>query len=442
MTGLLWNAFEIAVNYYQGFIIAFFISKFLTPKSERRAKIGLIIFGVAGGTIVTILNYCTVFEGVGSVLYWLCFFAFSLIFFSDSVIKKLFTVTMHLLLVILITSVELNVVSSIKEITTESLVVTQDITRFWTLILIQITVPIVFLIVLKIYKFTNERFTFSDWFPIITVLCISFILVAVLHTASLEATGKQHSYINIAYFLVFIINLLVFAMIFSLLDKNRKLSELELLKIQKIYQQQYIDNANVQYDSIRKIRHDIKNQLSAVYGLMAEKEYDTAMEFIGKSTEILSNADTVVNTENRIVNAIMNAKLATASAYAIKVECLTVSDFSGIDEIDLCNLLSNTLENALLACIGIKSDTDKFIRVEISRENGIYTFLIKNSIESSVLESNPTLRTTKADKINHGLGTKIIEDIANKYNGRCDFYEIEKEFCCQIILRQNLTKIS
>ncbi len=38
---------------------------------------------------------------------------------------------------------------------------------------------------------------------------------------------------------------------------------MEIFKVRERYQQQFIDNANMQYDSICKIRLDIKNQLSA-----------------------------------------------------------------------------------------------------------------------------------------------------------------------------------
>ena len=50
------------------------------------------------------------------------------------------------------------------------------------------------------------------------------------------------------------------------------------------------------------------------------------------------------------------------------------------------------------------------------------------------MDSNPRLTTTKADKKQHGLGTSIIKEIARKYNGRCDFYESEGMFCCQVTL--------
>lgn len=435
MTAVIWTIFEILINYYQGFITALFIYKFLTPKIKSKANIGLIIVAIAEGTIITAFNYYTIFEGIGSILYWLCFYIYAFLLFKDNVIKKIFIVTMPLLLLILITSIELNLVAAIKNVTMESLVVTQDTTRFWALMLIQVTIPVVFFIIFKIYKFTNDRFTFSDWFPIILILTISFILVALLHTISLELVGKQHNYINIAYFLIFIINLIVFMIIYSLISKNQKLNELELLKIQKIYQQQYVDNANLQYNSIKKIRHDIKNQLSTVYTLISDGEYDEAMQLIEKSNKNLTKTNNYVKTNNSIANAIINSKLTVASAMDIQTSCVVIDDFAGIDPIDLCSILSNALDNAITACSDLPSDLDKRISLVIKNENGFYNFTVKNSIYTSVLLSNPSLQTSKHNKSEHGYGIKILHEIADKYKGSCNFFEDDDQFCCCIKLK-------
>jgi hypothetical protein len=72
--------------------------------------------------------------------------------------------------------------------------------------------------------------------------------------------------------------------------------------------------------------------------------------------------------------------------------------------------------------------------VHYDKENNIYTFIVKNSLDKSVISENPKLKTTKKDIINHGLGTSIIRDIVNKYSGRYDYYEIDNAFCCSIIL--------
>ena len=81
------------------------------------------------------------------------------------------------------------------------------------------------------------------------------------------------------------------------------------------------------------------------------------------------------------------------------------------------------MENAITACKEIADDANKFLYLKIDGETDTYTFLIKNSIDHSVMDSNPRLTTTKADKKQHGLGTSIRPFIETKFIGTCYFYE-------------------
>lgn len=96
----------------------------------------------------------------------------------------------------------------------------------------------------------------------------------------------------------------------------------------------------------------------------------------------------------------------------------------------------NMLENAITATANIKLNA-KQINLKIISESEKYTFLIKNSIDQSVLKENPKLHTTKTKFDSHGYGIKIIRDIAKKYNGHCDFYEESNMFCCLVVLIPN-----
>ena len=214
---------------------------------------------------------------------------------------------------------------------------------------------------------------------------------------------------------------------------------MEIVKLREQYLEQFIGNAESQYDAMRKLRHDIKDKYETVNELLKAQKIDETRKFISESFDLIGKSEPYVKTKNNIVNAIVNAKLTMASSLGIKISCITVSDFEGIKGTDLCDLLSNTLENAITACKEIADDANKFLYLKIDRETDTYTFLIKNSIDHSVMDSNPRLTTTKADKKRHGLGTSIIREIAKKYNGRCDFYESEGMFCCQVTLMADTT---
>ena len=433
MKNLLWKCFELVINYYQGFIMTWFVYRFLNPKSLKQAKTFLSIFSIIFGTTITLLNHITLYEGFTSTLYLVIMLVYAIIAFNDSIIKKLLSTIIPNIILLLITSVELNLLSSLNRISVKDLITNDNSVRFMTLIVIQISLWISLKIIIKLFKF-SDSYTISDWSPIITVLISSFILVSLLHVLSLNADDTQRIYINLSYLVIIILNFLMFYVIYSLFFKNAQIKNMKVLSVKEQYMEQYVNNAETQYEMIRKIRHDIKDQLTTVYELLTSGKTEDALEFIEQSNGIVKATMTFVQTNNPVANAIINSKLSTASTLGIKVSCITVNDFVGINELDLCDLLSNTLENAITACEAMPPDLNKFIYLEISKENNIYTFIVKNSLDKSVISENPKLKTTKKDIINHGLGTSIIRDIVNKYSGRYDYYEIDNAFCCSIIL--------
>ena len=282
----------------------------------------------------------------------------------------------------------------------------------------------------------NFDLAIMEWILILVVLSISIIICAFLNFASFEiGSSYGRTYIVAAYIGIILINAFVYYLLVALGKKNAAVRENEILKLQQEYNRQYIINANTEYDLIKKMRHDFKDSYSVIHTLLSEEKTDKAMEYIENNIDTLSQTEIFIRTKNDIVNAVVNAKLSTAKSFGIDSTCLSVMDFAGINDLDLCRLLSNMLENAVTACIESKLE-HKCIDLKISCDEYNYTFNLKNTIDMSVLDKNPALKTTKSDNKSHGFGTKIISDIAAKYNGRCDFYEEDGLFCCNVILKK------
>ena len=432
MNDLIWNVFEYTVDIYQGFIMSFFIYRFLVPRTKRSAVVLMPVCAALFSAAIIILNNISIYEGLASGLYILILFIYALFAFQDSLLKKILASIVAVAVLLLVTTVEFNLISSIFKMNITDLIQTKGFLRFITLILIQVSVTLSLHLILKLFRYSDD-YSFTDWFPIIIVLFISFVLVSLLHFLSLSIQNEQRIYINLSDMILLILNFLTFYVIYSIFLKNKEIREMKIAKIREEHMEQFIKTSEAQYDSIRKLKHDIKDQLLSIYELIAHNEIEEAKSFISKTNKII-DTETYVKTNSTIANAIINSKLTTASTLGIKVSCITVSDFNGIDEVDLCELLGNILENAITACNEMPSDSSRFIYLEIGKENNIFTFLVKNSLQQSVIEKNPQLRTSKSDKENHGLGIAIIKDVVCKYNGRLDYYEIDNSFCCSVIL--------
>ena len=59
--------------------------------------------------------------------------------------------------------------------------------------------------------------------------------------------------------------------------------------------------------------------------------------------------------------------------------------------------------------------------------------MVKNTAPPNLKESD-VLRTSKADKNSHGLGIKIVRELAEKYGGRFNWTVKDNEFQANVIL--------
>ncbi|MCL2020104.1 MAG: GHKL domain-containing protein [Oscillospiraceae bacterium] len=250
-----------------------------------------------------------------------------------------------------------------------------------------------------------------------------------------DIIDRDRKFIVLSIIGLAVMNLVTYYLVVNLSAKNIAVKENELLKFQQAYEQQYISNAKLEYETIMKLKHDFKNNYAVIYALLLDNNTEKALHHIEQNIDRINSINSYIETNNDIVNAIINIKVTLAKTLGIQVSCLSVSDFSGIDDSDLCDLLSNMFENAITACVKMKNENvRKQIYLKISSNDLRYTFSMKNTVFDSVFTSNPDLMTTKSDKENHGYGTKIIRSVATKYDGQCDFYEEDNFFCCTVTL--------
>jgi sensor histidine kinase regulating citrate/malate metabolism len=60
---------------------------------------------------------------------------------------------------------------------------------------------------------------------------------------------------------------------------------------------------------------------------------------------------------------------------------------------------------------------------------------IINSSSEKLSYNDDKIITSKADKINHGIGLSNIEDVVNKYNGAFDIIEEQNQVTLSLMLK-------
>lgn len=170
-------------------------------------------------------------------------------------------------------------------------------------------------------------------------------------------------------------------------------------------------------NEIRTFRHDIKNKLLSVSGLLADGQIEKAVEAVKGEADFLDEANNgIINSGNPAVDAVLQSKLTIAERKGIKLDfSVKLSGEINVDLLELGVLIGNALDNAIEATENIEDSTDKTIFASIITMGGRIVVSVENPVKAEV--DTKRIGTAKPDKINHGYGLKSIKTIAQKYDG-------------------------
>src|SRR5699024_3367711 len=92
-----------------------------------------------------------------------------------------------------------------------------------------------------------------------------------------------------------------------------------------------------------------------------------------------------------------------------------------IDDISLCTIFANTLDNAIEACVKVAEPSARKISVKARyTENGYFSYEIVNSKANPIRKKKGVLLTDKEDSRSHGLGLSSVRAAVEKYHGTLD----------------------
>ena len=187
----------------------------------------------------------------------------------------------------------------------------------------------------------------------------------------------------------------------SLETKAEMQSLSQAVQAQKIY----IAEAQMRYEQTKAFRHDIKNHLSVLSGLLNNSRLEESKAYLQK----LGNASTILSfpyqTGNPVVDILLGEKLEIAKEDGIATEVsLLLPSPCGVDNYDLCVIFANALDNALTACCEHSECAEPFVRISCGRQGDFYLLEFVNSCDAGPLPPP-------------GLGLTNVRTAAEKYHG-------------------------
>lgn len=229
-------------------------------------------------------------------------------------------------------------------------------------------------------------------------------------------------------------NIVVFYLINDIVEREMKMHENKVFQIQAKNQLEMYRSISENFDNQKRKTHEYKNQISCIESLLDKKQYSKLEEYVKKIYGSLNNEPDAINTNNVIVNAILNTKYLEAEAKGI-VFVFRVNDLSElkIEDEDVVTILANLLNNAIEACE--TCEDKKAIKFKFVKEDDMIIIAVKNSFNYDVVYENGEIKSTKTSSVDeHGVGIKNVLKIIEKYGGAYVIEDKNKEFFFSIII--------
>ena len=139
-------------------------------------------------------------------------------------------------------------------------------------------------------------------------------------------------------------------------------------------------------------------------------------QYLNTLSEEISLLDKATFCTRPAVDAVLYHIDQTAVQAGIKTEFQVFEiEKLTVPEIKLCSILFYLLSNALEACA--KVDDEKYINLKTGIKAGNYII----SGENTSLPPAQGFESVKADRVNHGLGLKIVNDLTSGLVGMSEF---------------------
>ena len=434
----VWDLFEILVSVYEGFNLYYYIFAFLDYNSKsQRSKITYSAGAIIHTCIVLVLNYFTFYEGILGLIYMLFTLIYAILILQKSKIKTFFVVLSGYVWVLSINVFVATFISNISSSELSDIYSKHIFERFMLILIAQLLVTYVYRVTLKLFKKTDVKLQSQECVLIVIIFSISFVVIMLNHFVQLNynVAEQHHKWLLLSNLGIIIINIVCYFMVIRLSKANSAKFEYELQMIDLNYKKQYAENIKSQHEEIRRIRHDMKQSYQVLQQFVVENKFNELAEYLPQICEQINKISSAVDTNHSIINAILNTKLSFAKSQGIKTLCSSVKQIHAekIEEIDLCHLIGNMMDNAIEATLKIFSKKTKYVEVSITERNAMILITVRNSYEDVLIDEG--LNTSKDNKANHGFGIKTIRKIAKKYQGSADFYIEGDLFCCSVMLQ-------
>lgn len=169
-------------------------------------------------------------------------------------------------------------------------------------------------------------------------------------------------------------------------------------------------------EATRKYRHDLAGYIQTLENLLGEsKQSEEIRQYMNEQKRKHESHRMQEGCGDEFLDSIIKMKQEECEKQGFVLDAkLEEGDYSGMEAIDKVCLFINLLDNAIEATARLSEKERAKILLRVKLCEGKLYIYMENAVSE---EETFSFRTKKLDAENHGLGTAIIKQVLEKYQG-------------------------
>lgn len=354
---------------------------------------------------------------VAKVVMFCIFVLFCWYFYEDTVHKKLKTLVWSMIIImathfVVAVIYHTNISEELKDL--QDALYAQIINTTWvTFLLFSVTT-----LIMIHFTFKEKQFRIQLLFAVLGIVLSQSVMLYLVCTEFFRSTSIS----LLALFITLCSGYFSYALVQNTKQLECSIALLACSSMQQEMNKEYYDLALKKEQQFAFFRHDFANQIQAVKALYTVRKYKESDQLLSQMEHNLAEMKQAVYCTHPIINMVVALKVEEAQRKGINIS-VRLADVSetGIEDIDLCSVFSNILDNAIEATDKCE---EKVIVLKTGLRYGYMSITCENTYNASYDEG---------EKAEHGValrgyGLQIIQKIVEKYHGQVSVYPKEERF--------------
>jgi sensor histidine kinase regulating citrate/malate metabolism len=257
----------------------------------------------------------------------------------------------------------------------------------------------------------------AQWIVVAAVPLISMAMLTMLYHCIPLYAGEEPYELSALSLGLLAINIMIFTLYATLSARANKLAATQQMLQQAELQNKYYHEVLAASDNMQGFRHDVKNHLQVLGGFLEMNNTKKAKQYLDEIGIFLCENETAVSFGYPLLDAVLGGKIALAKSMGVDIRHTVLLDREiNMDQMDLCSILGNTLDNALEECARMGGgNAGKFVFIEL--ENSVDALRLTVGNSAGPAGGPPAGSKSSKQGQGHGIGLAIVRRAVEKYGG-------------------------